>query len=118
MAYDIRDLADEEVMQLVQGGDPRAFELIYDRHGGAAYSLAYRIVGKRAAAEDVVQEALISIWRSRLRYDRARERADVDPRDRPQPGHRRAPPQPRCTTAGAPRSRWSRSASRRPSART
>ena len=72
MAKDIRELADEEVMQLVQRGHPRAFELLYDRHGGAAYSLAYRIVGKRAAAEDVVQEALLSIWRSRLRYDHTR----------------------------------------------
>jgi RNA polymerase sigma-70 factor (ECF subfamily) len=72
VAGDIRDLADEEVMQLVQHGDPRAFELLYDRHGGAAYSLAYRIVGKQAAAEDVVQEALLSIWRSRRRYDPTR----------------------------------------------
>jgi RNA polymerase sigma-70 factor, ECF subfamily len=72
MAQDIRDLADEEVMQLVQRGDPQAFELLYDRHGGAAYSLAYRIVGKQAAAEDVVQEALLSIWRSRRRYDATR----------------------------------------------
>lgn len=72
MAQDIRDLADEEVMHLVQRGDPRAFELLYDRHGGAAYSLAYRIVGKQAAAEDVVQEALLSIWRSRRRYDPTR----------------------------------------------
>src|SRR3954464_10484197 len=65
---DIRDLADEEVMQLVQQGDPRAFELLYDRHGGAAFSLAYRMVGDRTAAEDVAQEAFLSIWRSRLRY--------------------------------------------------
>jgi RNA polymerase sigma-70 factor, ECF subfamily len=72
VAGDIRDLADEEVMQLVQQGDARAFELLYDRHGGAAYSLAYRIVGRQAAAEDVVQEALLSIWRSRLRYDQTR----------------------------------------------
>jgi RNA polymerase sigma-70 factor, ECF subfamily len=69
---DIHHLADEEVMQLVQRGDPRAFELLYDRHGGAAYSLAYRIVGRQGAAEDVVQEALLSIWRSRLRYDQTR----------------------------------------------
>jgi RNA polymerase sigma-70 factor (ECF subfamily) len=72
MAKDIRDLADEEVMQLVQGGNPRAFELLYDRHGGAAFSLAYRMVGNRGAAEDTVQEAFLSIWRSRLRYDQAR----------------------------------------------
>ena len=72
MANDIRDLADEEVMQLVQRGDPRAFELLYDRHGGAAYSLAYRIAGRQGVAEDVVQEALLSIWRNRLRYDSTR----------------------------------------------
>ena len=69
---DLRNLADEEMMQLVQVGDPRAFELLYDRHGGAAFSLAYRMVGNRTSAEDVTQEAFLSIWRSRLRYDQAR----------------------------------------------
>jgi RNA polymerase sigma-70 factor, ECF subfamily len=72
VALDIRNLADEEAMQLVGDGNPRAFELIYDRHGGAAFSLAYRMVGKRVAAEDIVQEAFLSIWRSRMRYDRSR----------------------------------------------
>ena len=56
-------------MQLVGDGSPRAFELLYDRHGGAAFSLAYRMVGKPVTAEDVAQEAFLSIWRSRLRYD-------------------------------------------------
>ena len=69
---DIRNLADEEAMQLVGDGNPRAFELIYDRHGGAAFSLAYRMVGNRVAAEDIIQEAFLSIWRSRMRYDRSR----------------------------------------------
>jgi RNA polymerase sigma-70 factor (ECF subfamily) len=72
VASDIRNLADEEVMQLVQGGSPRAFELLYDRHGGAAFSLSYRMVGNRVTAEDLTQEAFLSIWRSRLRYDQAR----------------------------------------------
>jgi len=69
---DIRNLADEEVMQLVGEGDPRAFELLYDRHGGAAFSLSYRMVGDRVTAEDVAQEAFLSIWRSRMRYDQSR----------------------------------------------
>ena len=43
-------LADEELMPLVGRKDAEAFEVLYDRHGGAAYSLAYRIVGDRAAA--------------------------------------------------------------------
>jgi RNA polymerase sigma-70 factor (ECF subfamily) len=55
-------------MVLVQRGDARAFEAIYDRHGSAAFSLAYRIAGNRAAAEDIVQEAFLSAWRSSVRY--------------------------------------------------
>jgi RNA polymerase sigma-70 factor, ECF subfamily len=65
-------LADEELMPLIGEKDPEAFEVFYDRHGGAAYSLAYRIVGEKAAAEDVTQEAFISIWKSGARFDRAR----------------------------------------------
>ncbi len=59
-------------MQLVRDGDARAFEVIFDRHAGAAFSLAYRMCGRRATAEDVVQETFLSLWRSGARYDRAR----------------------------------------------
>jgi RNA polymerase sigma-70 factor (ECF subfamily) len=65
-------LADEELMPLIGAKDPEAFAVFYDRHGGVAYSLAYRIVGERGAAEEVTQEAFISVWRSGARYDRAR----------------------------------------------
>ena len=69
---DLRTLADEDLMQLLRRGDPRAFEAVYDRHSGAAFSLAYRMVGRGNVAEDVVQEAFLSIWRSGARYERAR----------------------------------------------
>ena len=69
---ELQRLADEDLMPLVARDDPVAFEVFYDRHAGAAYSLAYRIVGNRSAAEDVTQEALLSIWRGGARYDRAR----------------------------------------------
>ena len=65
-------LGDEELMALVDEKDPAAFERFYDRHSGAAFSLAHRIVGDRVAAEDVIQEAFLSIWRSKARYDPAR----------------------------------------------
>jgi RNA polymerase sigma-70 factor (ECF subfamily) len=70
--HDLSLLADEDLMQLVRQGDARAFELVYERHGTAAFSLAYRMTGRRAAAEDVVQEAFLSLWRSGARYDRTR----------------------------------------------
>jgi RNA polymerase sigma-70 factor (ECF subfamily) len=67
-----RDLADEELLQLVAGGQAQAFEVVYDRHVGAAFSLAYRMCGARPTAEDVVQEAFLAIWRSGARYDGSR----------------------------------------------
>jgi RNA polymerase sigma-70 factor, ECF subfamily len=69
---DLQRLADEDLMPLVERKEPAAFEVVYDRHGGAAYSLAYRIVGDRNTAEDVTQEAFLSVWRSGARFDRTR----------------------------------------------
>ena len=69
---ELQRLADEDLMPQIAAKEPLAFEVFYDRHGGAAFSLAYRIVGDRQAAEDVTQEALLSIWRSGARYARAR----------------------------------------------
>ena len=71
-AAGLHKLADEELMTLVQTGNADAFEVIYDRHCDAAFSLAYRICGRRATAEDVLQEAFIALWRTGARYDRAR----------------------------------------------
>ena len=68
----LRALGDEDLMQLVAGGDASAFEVIYERHCSAVFSLAYRICGIHAAAEEVAQEAFLAIWRSGARYDRTR----------------------------------------------
>jgi RNA polymerase sigma-70 factor, ECF subfamily len=69
---DLRTLADEDLMPLMHDGDARAFEVLFDRHADAAFSLAYRMCGRRGTAEDVVQEAFLSLWRSGARYDRQR----------------------------------------------
>jgi RNA polymerase sigma-70 factor (ECF subfamily) len=60
--------ADEDLMSFVEGGDTAAFAALYDRHGRAAYSLAYRMMGEKQAAEDVVQEAVLKVWRSAGSY--------------------------------------------------
>lgn len=68
----LRKLADEELMQLVREHDSAAFAVIYERHATASFSLAFRMCGKRTLAEDIVQEAYLSLWRSGARYDRTR----------------------------------------------
>jgi RNA polymerase sigma-70 factor (ECF subfamily) len=72
MPDDLRSLADEDLMQLVRRSHAPAFEVIYERHSQAAFSLAYRMAGTRGVAEDVVQDAFLSIWRSGARYERTR----------------------------------------------
>lgn len=69
---DVKLLADEDLMVCVREGDARAFEVMFDRHSGPAFSLAYRMCGSRTRAEDVVQEAFIAIWRASARYDQSR----------------------------------------------
>src|SRR5215210_5484132 len=69
---DLSGLADEDLMQLVRRGEARAFEIVYDRHGGAAFALAYRMTGTRPTAEEVVQDAFLALWRANARYDRTR----------------------------------------------
>jgi RNA polymerase sigma-70 factor, ECF subfamily len=57
-------LADEDLMSLVGNGDAGAFAALYDRHSRAAYSLSYRMMGDRQAAEDLTQDAFLKAWRS------------------------------------------------------
>jgi RNA polymerase sigma-70 factor (ECF subfamily) len=68
----LRKLADEELMELVARCDADAFEVVLERHADAAFSLAYRICGRRSVAEDIAQESFLALWRSGERYDRAR----------------------------------------------
>jgi RNA polymerase sigma-70 factor (ECF subfamily) len=57
-------LGDEDLMSLMEGGDEEAFAALYDRHSRAAYSLSYRMMGDRQAAEDLTQDAFLKVWRS------------------------------------------------------
>lgn len=61
-------LADEELVGFVRDEDPGAFEVLYDRHATVAYSLALRVLHDADAAEDVVQDAFVSVWRRAETY--------------------------------------------------
>jgi RNA polymerase sigma-70 factor (ECF subfamily) len=62
-------LADEDLISLVAAkGSAEAFAALYDRHGSAAYSLSYRMMGEKQAAEDLVQDAFLKVWRNAGSY--------------------------------------------------
>src|SRR5918998_4022250 len=58
-------LADEDLLSFVGQGDSEAFAILYGR---AAFSLAYRVIGERQAAEDLVQDPFLKLWRSATSY--------------------------------------------------
>jgi RNA polymerase sigma-70 factor (ECF subfamily) len=66
------DRTDAQVLSALAARDMAALEELYDRYGKVAYSLAYRIVGDRGIAEDVVQDAFLSVWRQAGTYRRER----------------------------------------------
>ncbi len=56
------------ILQQLAQGSPEAIEAIYDRYGAVAFAVAMRVLSDQAAAEDVVQEAFLSIWRRSATY--------------------------------------------------
>jgi len=65
-------LADEDLLGLIEAGDEGAFEALYDRHSRVAYSLAYRLLGEAGAAEDLVQDLFLTLWRGAALYSPSR----------------------------------------------
>jgi RNA polymerase sigma-70 factor, ECF subfamily len=68
----LKDLTDDQLMAALAQSELRALDVLYDRYSRPAYSLAYRIVGERGAAEDVVQDAFLSAWRQAKSFKRER----------------------------------------------
>jgi RNA polymerase sigma-70 factor (ECF subfamily) len=61
--------SDELILAAIQERDPEAVAMLYDRYGRLAFSLAVRVLNDEGAAEDVVQEAFLNVWRQAARFD-------------------------------------------------
>jgi len=57
------NLSDEALARLAANGNGEAFDEIYSRHKGFAYSVALRMTGNQADAEDLMQDAFVSVFR-------------------------------------------------------
>ena len=67
-----RSSDDSDLMALVAERSEEALGELYDRFALDCYRLALRILGQRELAEDAVQDAFLSIWRSAERFDSRR----------------------------------------------
>lgn len=59
------------------GRDPRAAEELYGRFASRIYGLGIVMLGNDAAAQDLVQDTFVKLWRNADRYDTARGRLET-----------------------------------------
>ena len=62
------NVCDGELIERIGTGDRSAFDLLYQRYARPIFALALRRLGDRGRAEDAVQEAFASVWRSAATY--------------------------------------------------
>ncbi len=62
------DLSDEALVALVADGDRAAYAELVARHLDRTVTIAMRVTGSRAEAEDVAQEAFLRLWRDAGRF--------------------------------------------------
>ena len=62
------ELSDEALINAIAEGAEWAMEPLYERYNRVLYSLAYRMVADYQVAEDLLQDAFLSIWRRATSY--------------------------------------------------
>lgn len=63
---------DAQLVILIGRGCDDALGEVYDRHGGAVFGLARRLLHDRTRAEDIVQEVFLRLWAAPDRFDPSR----------------------------------------------
>jgi RNA polymerase sigma-70 factor (ECF subfamily) len=63
---------DAMLVSAIRGGDDAAMAQLYDRYSGVVYSVALRVLGDTGAAEDVLQEVFLQLWRNPGTFDASR----------------------------------------------
>ena len=69
--------SDASLMRAFVRRDPRAAEALYDRYASRIYGLGIVMLGNDAAAQDLVQDTFVKLWRNADRFDAARGRLDT-----------------------------------------
>jgi len=62
-------MTDQRLLRRFRTGDAEAVRQLYGRYGRAVFTVAYRSLGDRGLAEEVVQQTFLQAWRAADRFD-------------------------------------------------
>jgi RNA polymerase sigma-70 factor, ECF subfamily len=68
------DLTDASILSAIHSGDEKGMAALYDQYSAVVYSVALRVLGDTGAAEDVLQEVFMQLWRNPRLFDPSRGR--------------------------------------------
>jgi RNA polymerase sigma factor (sigma-70 family) len=60
---------ESELVSLLKARDNKAYSYLYDNYAGALYTIVCQVIGDTDAANDVLQEVFINVWRKIESYD-------------------------------------------------
>ncbi len=63
---------DAALVKRLSEGDRDAMSSLYDRYASILYAVAFRIIGDRESAEDLVHDVFLEAWKKASEYDPAR----------------------------------------------
>jgi RNA polymerase sigma-70 factor (ECF subfamily) len=66
------ETSDATLVARVRAGDQASMAALYDRYSGIVYATALRVLGETGAAEDVLQEIFMQLWRKPAAFDSSR----------------------------------------------
>ncbi len=64
--------SDLSLVARIRAGDESAMAQLYDRYSSIVYAVALRVLGDTGAAEDVLQDVFLQLWRRPSQFDSTR----------------------------------------------
>jgi RNA polymerase sigma-70 factor (ECF subfamily) len=65
-------LTDAMLLSAIRSGDEQAMSELYGRYSGFVYAVALRVLGDTGAAEDILQDVFMKLWRNPEGFDENR----------------------------------------------
>jgi len=72
MAEDLSAARDRQLLRRIEGGDEEAFRSLFAAYAPSAMALAGRVLRQSHLAEEIVQEAFVTLWLGAELYDERR----------------------------------------------
>jgi RNA polymerase sigma-70 factor (ECF subfamily) len=69
MDSDMDVLTDEQLVETYRAGDEASLQVLFERYVGPVYNFVCRYVGNEGDAQDIVQDAFVSVWKNIKRFD-------------------------------------------------